>query len=112
MARPYSQDLRERVVAAVTKEGQSKASVGRRFGVSAGTVGNWICQHREMGSVLPGQMGGYRRQTIRGEQAEWLAQRVQEEDFTLRGLVKKLAGRGLKADYSVVWKVVHGQKLT
>jgi putative transposase len=57
-------------------------------------------------------MGGHRRRTIQGEHAAWLAERVRARDFTLRGLVTELAGRGLKADYWAVWTFVHEQRLT
>ena len=33
-------------------------------------------------------------------------------DFTLRGLVAELAGRGLSVDYRVVWNFVHDEKLS
>ena len=33
-------------------------------------------------------------------------------DFTLRGLVSELAGRGLQVDYRAVWSFVHTEKLS
>jgi transposase len=33
-------------------------------------------------------------------------------DFTLRGLVVELAGRGLKVDYRAVWNFVHAERLS
>ena len=39
-------------------------------------------------------------------------QRVREGGFTLRGLVRELAGRGLKVDYRSVWNFVHAAKLS
>jgi transposase len=38
--------------------------------------------------------------------------RIKEKDFTLRGLVAELAGRGLKVDYRTVWTFVHDEKLS
>jgi len=35
-----------------------------------------------------------------------------KSDFTLRGLVAELAGRGLKVDYRSVWEFVHAEKLS
>ena len=35
-----------------------------------------------------------------------------KRDFTLRGLVAELAGRGLKVDYRSVWEFVHAEKLS
>ena len=58
MARPYSMDLRERVVAAVTQEGQSRNQAANRFGVAISTAVKWLERYETTGSVAPGQMGG------------------------------------------------------
>lgn len=111
MPKPYSTDLRERVVAAV-KGGLSCQRAAARFGIAASTAINWAKRVRETGSVEPGQMGGHRPRTIRGEHEAWLSVRVRERDFTLRGLVAELAERGLEADYWAVWSFVRAQGLT
>ena len=112
MARPYSNDLRERVVAAVLEDGLSCHRAAKRFGVAASTAINWVRRLRETGAVAPGQIGGHRPRTIRGEHEAWLAARIRDRDFTLRGLVAELAGRGLAADYWAVWTFVHEQGLS
>ena len=33
-------------------------------------------------------------------------------DFTLRGLVAELAGRGVKVDYAQVWRFAHAEGLS
>src|SRR5438105_5064764 len=38
--------------------------------------------------------------------------RIRAGDFTLRGLVAELGGRGLKVDYRSVWEFVHAEKLS
>jgi len=45
MARPYSIDLRERVVSAVTS-GETCRSVAARFGVAVSSVVKWSQRHR------------------------------------------------------------------
>jgi len=40
MARPYSMDLRERVVLAVERDGLSRNEAARRFGVAISTAAN------------------------------------------------------------------------
>ncbi len=51
MARPYSLDLRERVVAAVEKSGMSRNAAAAHFGVGVSTVINWVRRWRETGSL-------------------------------------------------------------
>jgi putative transposase len=67
---------------------------------------------RQTGSVAPGKMGGHKPKLIAGEHRVWLLRRVEERDFTLRGLVAELAERGLKVDYRSVWNFVHAEKLS
>jgi transposase len=112
MGRPYSVDLRERVVAAVEKGGVSRRQAAAQFGVGVSTVIGWVQRLRTTGSVAPGKMGGHKPKTIAGEHRAWLLQRVKARDFTLRGLVAEFAERGLKVDYRSVWNFVHAEKLS
>ncbi|MBI4274195.1 MAG: IS630 family transposase [Rhizobiales bacterium] len=112
MGRPYSLDLRERVVAAVDKGGMSRRRAAAHFGVGISTVITWMRRLRETGSVRPGKMGGHKPKAISGEHRIWLLQRTGERDFTLRGLVAEFAERGLKVDYRSVWNFVHAEKLS
>jgi len=57
MAKPYSIDLRERVVAAVEQGGLSRHQAAAHFGVAVNTAINWVRRLRETGSTAPGQMG-------------------------------------------------------
>ena len=111
MGRPYSNDLRNRVVAAV-EGGLSRHQAAEQFGVGASTAINWVRRLRETGSVAPGKMGGHKPKAISGAHREWLLERAKERDFTLRGLVAELADRGLKVDYRSVWEFVHAEKLS
>jgi putative transposase len=112
MARPYSTDLRERVVTAVLEGGLSCHQAATQFDVAVSTAINWVRRFRQSGTVAPGQMGGHRPRTIRGDHEAWLAARVRERAFTLRSLVAELAERGLDADYWAVWRCVREQGLT
>jgi transposase len=111
MGKPYSMDLRKRVVAAI-KSGLSCNHAAKRFGVAISTAINWAKRVRETGSVAPGKMGGHRPRKIAGAHRVWLLERIKEGDFTLRGLVAELAGRGLKVDYRSVWEFVYAEKLS
>jgi transposase len=112
MSRPYSLDLRERVVAAVESGGLSCHRAAAQFGVGVSTAIRWVDRLRKTGGVQPSKIGGYKPCAIAGEHRAWLLARVQEKDFTLRGLVAELAERGLKVDYRSVWAFVHDQKLS
>jgi putative transposase len=111
MARPYSEGLRARVVAAVERGGLSRREAARRFGVGVSTVVKWMQRWRETGSIAPGQRGGHRPKKIAGAWRSWLLERCHERAFTLRALVNELAERGLKVDYRSVWVFVHAEKL-
>jgi putative transposase len=112
MGKPYSIDLRERVVASVRTGGLSCHQAAKRFGVGISTAINWVRRLRETGSVAPGKMGGYRPKLISGKHRIWVLQRIKAGDFTLRGLVAELAERGLKVDYRTVWNFVHAEQLS
>lgn len=112
MPKPYSVDLRERVVAAVERGELSRRRAAAQFGVGISTVIRWVQRFRETGSVAPGQMGGHKPKSIRGEYRDWLVERIREQPFTLRGLVAELAARGLKVDYRTMWEFVHAEKLS
>jgi len=99
-------------VAAVLKEGRSRHESAARLGVAPSTVINWVRRFQETGSAAPGQMGGHKPKAISGEHADFLAGRVREGAFTLRGLAAELAERGLKVDYRSVWNFVHAEKLS
>jgi putative transposase len=110
--RPYSIDLRERVVAAVERDGLSCHRAAAQFGVSVSSAIKWVRRRRETGSVAPGKMGGHRPKLIAGKHRTWLLARITARDFTLRGLVAELVERGLKVDYRTVWSFVHAEKLS
>lgn len=110
MAKPYSMDLRERVVAAVDG-GMSCHAAAKRFGVAASSAIKWVRRVRETGSAAPGQMGGHKPNILSGSNRTWLLERV-ATDFTLRGLVAELAERGVKVDYVQVWRFVHAEGLS
>ena len=112
MAKAYSMDLRKRVVEAVERDGLSCNQAAVRFEVAISTAIGWVNRYRETGSLAPGQIGGHRPKKLVGEYRDWLLQRCQEREFTLRGMVGELADRGLTVDYRVVWAFVHEEKLS
>ena len=111
MARAYSNDLRERVVAAVELDGMSCREAAAQFSVGVSTAIRWLARYRGSGSVAPAQIGGYRPKSIAGAHRDWLIERCRGSTFTLRGLVAELAERGLKVDYRTMWSFVHAERM-
>ena len=103
MARPYSSDLRERVVGSVAL-GRSCRATAALFGVSVASVVKWSQRFRTTGSAGAYRMGGHRPRSLQGER-EWLLGRlVAKPDLTLRALVSELAERGIATSYGAVWR--------
>src|SRR5271169_1280308 len=103
MARPYAQDLRERVVRAV-KDGMSRRRAASLFGVAISTVIEWVRVWRDTGSVAAKPMGGDHRSRLKGERT-WLLGRIEAvPDLTLEELRRELADRGLHIGYGTVWR--------
>src|SRR6202142_4613109 len=101
MARAYSLDLRERVVAAVTA-GQSCRSAAKTFMVSVASVVKWSQRQRAIGSPAALKMGGHRPYLVARER-DWVLSRIAgKPDLTLRALLKELADRGLASSYSLL----------
>jgi transposase len=102
MTRPLSNDLRERVVAAVAS-GESSRSVAARFGVAISSAVKWSQRYRATGSVAPGKMGGHRKRVLEPHGA-FLAERLRETPhLTLHGLKEELAARGVQVSHNAVW---------
>lgn len=111
MARPLSQDLRRRVIAAVDG-GSSRRSAAATFKVGVSTVIKWMAQFRSSGRAGPKAMGGDRRSRLTGER-EWLLARVKEQpELTLQEIRAELEARGVRVGYGTVWRFFAGAGLT
>ena len=103
MARPYSQDLRERVVRAV-ESGLSRRRAASVFGVGIATVINWVAVWRASGRLAAKPMGGDHSSRLKGERAWLLARIAAVPDLTLEEIRAELGGRGLHVGYGTVWR--------
>jgi len=112
MAKPYSEDLRERVVASVCQDGLSRHAASRQFRVAPSTAITWVKLAEETGRLAPLPGGGRRPKKIIGAVHDWLVERCRERAFTIRGLVAELAARGTKVSYRPVHNFVHAQGLS
>jgi transposase len=112
MSKPYSLDLRERVVAAV-EGGLSCRQAAALFDVGVSTVVRWTGRARETGSAAAKPMGGDRRSLLVGAPRAWLLERVAAEpDLTLEELRDELAGRGIVVGYGTVWRFFEREAIT
>jgi len=65
MAKPYSEDLRGRVVAAI-EAGATRPEVADQYSVSLSSVGRFVRLDRETGSVSAAKFGGYKEFALAG----------------------------------------------
>jgi putative transposase len=105
MVKPYSEDLRERVIAAVEEDALSCREAARRYRVSVSSAVKWVQRYRLTGGMSARPMGGDRRSVLK-PQRDWLLNLiVKEQDLTLMALSARLhAERGVKADASMLWR--------
>ena len=107
MTKPYSNDLRERVVAAMRSGGNCRR-VAARFGVAPSSVVKWTQRAARTGSVSPARMGGYRPVLLEPHR-DWLLEQVRScPDVTLAGLQALLAERDVAVSHDTVWRFLRG----
>ena len=111
MVRPYSLDLRERVVAAA-EAGQSCRAVARTFGVGISSVVKWRQRARATGSAAAKPMGGKRPVLLAGQRAFILERIALKPHISVRALQAELARHGTIASYGAVWTFLHRQDLS
>jgi transposase len=106
MGRPYSMDLRQRVVDAIGA-GMSCREAAGHFDIGISTAIRWARRQSQTGSPAALPMGTTHPFSLAGE-ADWLRRRMaQKPDLTLRALLAELAERGVKVSYYAVWHFVH-----
>jgi transposase len=110
MTRALSNDLRERVVAAVVS-GESSRSVAARFGVAVSSVVKWSQRYRATGSVAPGKMGGHRRRVLEPHRAFIVERIEQTSHLTLHRLKDELAARGVTVSHNAIWQFLRREGL-
>ena len=90
--KPTSLDLRRRVVAARTEDGQSMGQIAERFRMPKGTVQNILERYRDAGTVEPKPQNAGRKPAISGEHRRRLERDVQRHpDATLAELRERSA---------------------
>jgi transposase len=85
MGKPYSEDLRERVIGAA-QDGATIPEIAEQFGVSISSVVRFRRLYRDTGSVNPAKFGGYRGYALAAHE-ELVRELVAEQsDITLAEL--------------------------
>lgn len=111
MAKPYSQDLRERIVRAV-QAGRSRHEAARIFGVSASCAIKLMQRHAATGQWWPDKFGGYKR-PILAEYEDKVRSLVRARpDLTISELWKELTGLGIEVSRSSVGRFLQRLQLT
>jgi transposase len=111
MARAYSLDLRERVVAMVG-DGETVRAVASAFDVSVASVVKWAQRARETGSAAAKAMGG-KRPFLLEQERDWLIKRLAEKpDLTLHALRDELRLRGTVVSCDTLWRFLKREEIT
>jgi transposase len=104
MARAYSQDLRDRVLAAA-HAGQTHLAVAARFAVGESTVRSWLRRERESGQTTARPHPGGRPKLDAAGDATLRALVADRNDRTLAELVDGLRERtGVRMSVMAVWR--------
>lgn len=112
MAAPYSQDLRDRVVAAVSS-GSSARAAAARFGISESTAIRWAQRLRAEGHAAARPMGGDQRSRLTGHRDAVLTLIAHQPDLTLDEIRAELSARhDLSVGLGTVWRFLKAQGLT
>jgi transposase len=111
MTRALSNDLRERVIAALWA-GASSRQAAARFGVAVSSVVKWSQRHRATGSIAPGKMGGHRKPILGPHRAFIVAEIERDANLSLHRLKDKLAGHGVKVSHNTVWQFLRREGLS
>lgn len=108
--RPFSMDLRQRVIAAVEAKEGSYKRLAVRFKVSPDFIRNLVRLKRELGTLKPQTHRCGRKPTVTAEHKEQLRELVKRHpDMTLRELRDALQ---LDVSLTAIWFALRALKLT
>ncbi len=113
MTKPLSNDLRVRLIVAVSS-GMSRRAAADRFGVAASTAVKWVRRWRDTGSSAPRPQGGDKRSDrIETHAAAILGLVAETPDITLSEIAGHLERRhGERFALSTVWRFLDRHAMT
>jgi transposase len=101
--KPYSQDLRERVLAAVETTQLSQAKIAQAFKISLSTLEKWLRRQRETGECAARPPGGGHTSALHACETFIRAQVKKQPDVTLDELCVRVAeAKGVQASPSMM----------
>ena len=110
MPKPYSDDLRERVIEAV-EAGASRREAAESFNLSPSLAVKWLQRWRDSGSAKAKASGG--STSPLEKHAEWLLAAVAEQpDLTLDEIVAAMRKRRIPGSRTAVWRFFARHDLT
>jgi transposase len=110
MARPYSSDLRERVVEAVN-EGATRSEAAERFGVGVSSAVRWHQAWRETGTVEAKPCGGS-RSPLEDYAEEIIALVEDQRDRTLNEIVAAMHKRRIPGSRTALFRFLERHGIT
>ena len=111
MGKPYSMDLRERVVGAI-EGGLSTRQAAAQFAIGIATAGTWARLKRATGAVRPAKQGKPKGAVLDAHADFILSVLSEAPDTTLDEMVERLRDeRAVTVVRTAVWKLLdrHGQ---
>ena len=111
MPKPYSTDLRERVIAALLS-GSKYHEAAERFAVSVASISRWLSRHRRDDTVKPAPFGGRKTSTL-APHAEKIRALVEGgPDLTLDAMRERLAADGIETSRTTLHRFLQKLGLT
>lgn len=111
MGRPYSQDLRERVVEAAAASSRRQAA--ERFGVGIATSIRWMAALTTNGTVAARPQGRPRRSKLDPHEAFLRGLIAETDDITLEEMRARLLDEhGLRVGLGTLWSFLDARDLT
>lgn len=112
MGKPYSMDLRERVVSAI-EGGMSTHQAAARFSIGIATAGTWARLKRATGAVIPAKQGKPKGSVLDAH-AAFISGLIDETpDITLKEIAAQLASeRAVTVWPTAVWKFLNRRNMT
>jgi transposase len=111
MAKPFSMDLRERMLRAVLS-GKSRHEAARAFDVSPSCVIKLMQRYEATGSCRPQKFGGHKRAALADHEGKVRALVAARPDMTVTELWRELTAQGIKVGRSAVGRFLLQLRLT